>query len=56
MEECLERTTQGPSELSKRGAELRVKAGRADIDGYRDAYLALADRYEQAAARGRKSA
>jgi hypothetical protein len=56
MEECLERTTQGPGELLERAAELRFAAGRTDIDGYRDAHLALADRYEQAAARRRKSA
>jgi len=56
MEECLERTTQGPGELLERAAELRFEAGRTDIDGYRDADLVLADRYEQAAARRHKSA
>jgi len=56
MEECLEQTTQTPGALVERAAELRGQAARTDIEGYRDAALALADRYEQAAARRRKSA
>lgn len=49
MEERLEQTTQPPRKLSARADELRAQA-QTDIDGYRDAALALADRYEQAAA------
>jgi hypothetical protein len=49
MEELLEQTTQPARELSARAEELRARAEQTDIDGYRDAYLALADRYEQAA-------
>jgi len=33
-----------------RADELRAQAAQTDIEGYRDAALALADRYEQAAA------
>jgi len=50
MEELLEQTEQAPRELSGRAEELRVQAAQTEIDGYRDAALALADRYEQAAA------
>lgn len=50
MEELLEQTEQQPRELSARAEELRAQAAPTDIDGYRDAALALADRYEQAAA------
>jgi hypothetical protein len=50
MEERLEKTTQPARELSARADELRAQAAQTDIDGYRDAALALADRYEQAAA------
>jgi hypothetical protein len=50
MEELLEQTEQPPRELSARAEELRAQAAQTDIDGYRDAALALADRYEQAAA------
>ena len=50
MEELLEQTGQPPRELSARAEELRVRAAQTDIAGYRDAALALADRYEQAAA------
>jgi hypothetical protein len=50
MEELLEQTEQPPRELSARAEELRAQAARTDIAGYRDAALALADRYEQAAA------
>jgi len=49
MEERLERTGQPPKELSARAEELRTQAAHTDIRGYRDAALALADRYEQAA-------
>jgi hypothetical protein len=50
MEELLERTTQPARELAARADELRAQAAQTDIDGYRDAALALADRYEHAAA------
>jgi hypothetical protein len=50
MEERLERTAQPPRELSARAEELRAQAAQTDIAGYCDAALALADRYEQAAA------
>jgi len=50
MEELLELTEQPPRELSARAEELRAQAAQTDIEGYRDAALALADRYEQAAA------
>jgi hypothetical protein len=50
MEERLERTEQPARELSARAEELRAQATQTDIEGYRDAALALADRYEQAAA------
>ncbi|MBA3866151.1 MAG: hypothetical protein H0X42_07380 [Solirubrobacterales bacterium] len=46
----MERTVQPPRELSARAEELRAQAAQTDIEGYRDAALALADRYEQAAA------
>lgn len=50
MEELLEQTEQPPRELLARAEELRAQAAQTDIEGYRDAALALADRYEQAAA------
>lgn len=55
MEERLAQTTQRPEALAERARELRAQAARTDIDGYRNAFLVLADRYELAAAR-RKSA
>lgn len=56
MEERLAQTTQRPEALTARAEELRDEAARTDIDGYRDAYLALADRYELAASARRDSA
>jgi hypothetical protein len=50
MEERLKQTTQSARELSARADELRAQTAQTDIEGYRDAALALADRYEQAAA------
>jgi hypothetical protein len=50
MEERLEQTAQPPRELAARAEDLRAQAEQTDIEGYRDAALALADRYEQAAA------
>lgn len=56
MEERLAQTTQRPKGLAARAGELRAQAARTDIDGYRDAYRALADRYEVAVAARRDSA
>jgi hypothetical protein len=50
IEERLQRTSQRPRQLSARAEELRAQAAQTDIEGYRNAALALADRYEQAAA------
>lgn len=51
MQERLDQTTQSPQELTERAVELRVEAARTDIEGFRDAALALAGRYEEAALR-----
>lgn len=48
MEELLDSTEQAPDELHARAAKLR-KAARESDAGQRDAALALADRYDQAA-------
>ncbi|MGH2988022.1 MAG: hypothetical protein ACRDLO_15240 [Solirubrobacterales bacterium] len=50
IEERLERTSQTPDELSARAEELRAQAADTEIRGFRDAALALAERYEEAAA------
>jgi hypothetical protein len=50
MEERLEQTAQAPEELSARAAELRAQAAETDIDGFKTAALALAERYDEAAA------
>ena len=50
MDERFERTTQSPEKLHARAQELYAEAVHADPGGHRDALLALADRYEQAAA------
>lgn len=50
MEERLKQTSQPPQELVSRAEELRAQAAETDVKGFRDAALALADRYEQAAA------
>jgi hypothetical protein len=49
MEERLERTQQTPDQLSARAEELRAQAAETDVKGFRDAAVALADRYEEAA-------
>lgn len=49
MEERFEKTSRSPEELSIRARELRAQAATTDLPGVRDASLALADRYEQAA-------
>lgn len=50
MEERLRETNQTPDELRSRARELRTEAEHADIESVREATLALADRYEKAAA------
>lgn len=50
MEERLEHAEQTPEELSERAKELRRQASGTDLAAHRDAALALAERYEQAAA------
>jgi hypothetical protein len=50
MEERLERSSRSPRELSTRAEELRQLGAQTEIKGYRDAAVALADRYEEAAA------
>ncbi len=49
MEEPLEDTEQTPHELRARARQLRDEAKASEFEGQRDAALALADRYEQAA-------
>lgn len=50
MEERFERTVLSAERLRARGQELYGEAAQAQAGGHRDALLALADRYEQAAA------
>lgn len=50
MEERLRETKQTPDELRSRARELRAKAEQTDLKAIQDAALALADRYEEAAA------
>ena len=50
FEETFAETTQTPEELRARARDLRDEAERTEILGHREAALALADRYEQAAA------
>jgi hypothetical protein len=45
-EERLERTDQTSEQLAARARELRSEAESTEVKGYRDAWLALADRYE----------
>src|SRR5207244_9583377 len=49
MEERFEKTSQSPEQLRARAEELRQEADQTDIPAYRDAALALADRYDLAA-------
>ena len=51
MEERLDRTERSPEELKARAHELRAEAKQTDVDGFREAALALADRYELTASR-----
>lgn len=50
MDQRLRETTQSAKDLRARAAELRAQADQSELKGVRDAALALADRYEQAAA------
>lgn len=49
MQERLVKTHKTAAQLQARADELRAEAARTDMHGYRDAALALADRYEAAA-------
>jgi hypothetical protein len=49
MEGRLGESRQRPEDMRARARELRAEADRADVKGVREAKLALADRYEQAA-------
>lgn len=51
FEETLTGTSQTSEELRARARELRERAERTDVLGHREAAVALADRYEHAAAR-----
>jgi hypothetical protein len=50
MDRRLQDSTQSAEELHARAGELRAHARQSEFKGARDAALALADRYEQAAA------
>jgi hypothetical protein len=50
MEELLDESVQPPEQLRSRALELRAEAARGQAGGDTEAALALADRYEQAAA------
>ena len=50
MEDQLRDSTQSPEQLQARARELRAQAEQSDIKGVRDASLALAGHYEEAAA------
>jgi hypothetical protein len=49
MEERLSAGTRSPDEMRARARELRERAEQSDIKAFRDAALALAERYEEAA-------
>jgi hypothetical protein len=49
MERQLLESTQSVQEMRARARELRTRADQSELKGMRDATLALADRYEQAA-------
>ncbi len=51
MDERLDATDLTPEELTARAQELRAEARDSAVDGYRDAALSLAERYEQTASR-----
>ena len=49
MDEQLSNSTQSAAELRARAQELRAQAEHSDIQGVREASIALAERYEEAA-------
>ncbi len=49
MERRLRESTQSPEQLRARASELRAEAEQGEVQGIRDAALALAERYEQTA-------
>jgi hypothetical protein len=51
MEEMLADMSRDPEQRRARARVLRAKAARTDIDGYGEAWIALADRDEDAASR-----
>lgn len=51
MEKRLSAGTRSPDQMRARAHELRAQAGQSDIKGFCDAALALAERYEEGAAR-----
>jgi hypothetical protein len=51
MEERFEKTPLSPEQLRARAKELRAQAERGRAGGDKDARLALADRYDEAAAK-----
>jgi hypothetical protein len=50
MDRRLRDSAQSTEQLRSRAQELRAEAGQSDVQGIRNAALALAERYEQAAA------
>jgi hypothetical protein len=52
MEERFKKTPVSPEQLRARAKELRAQAERGQAGGDKDARLALADRYDEAAAKG----
>lgn len=50
FEERLLEDDRSPEELRERASELRQQAAASDVKGMQDASLAMAERYEQAAA------
>jgi hypothetical protein len=50
MEERLSGTSMSPEDMRECARELREQAAQSEIDGAREAALALAERYEQEAA------
>jgi hypothetical protein len=50
MEERFHKSSQTPDQMRARARRLRAQAARMEIRGVRDANLAMADRYELAAA------
>jgi hypothetical protein len=51
MEERFEKTPLSPEQMRARAKELRAQAERGRAGGDKDARLALADRYDEAAAK-----